>query len=616
MRRLALFAALLADVAAGGYTYEDFYRPDDWEYPTLEGKAYYSLNDYGDKAKIGYKLYPNKDGSYSANLTDGDHDAASAFMTAVEASVKAAEAMAQAKYAQAQTDAFAKRLANLLMTDGFEITDSAGVTRRVRISAGSIGAALGASSGSSAPLPATIDTEFGGEPDGVSISRTADGRIQMAGADGAASSRDEWWQYYGFFVPCLVGGGGLRWLRYGGWHDRTFATVSDGGRTMLTLAGWADDSAKCGTTVSDILTEENGNNRSDHYVLTRRGTGKGAAFHYVPFGERLAPGGMGADGASITTNAADGAVSDGVASLHGFAAQEDYAIPYKYQDKLFWRTADAWADGTSVEFAQDEDGNSKLSVKGARDYAGKHSRHYFGTSSDTSAALGWHELPNVTTNVVEGDEATISSDPSVPGQTGGGGVKTLGLKGWNYAHGGDPLFLANVGGALAYVPMATASNGVPCGCTNRWEALCEWVGDEARLEGDGTLTLPDGAPKGWADGESVERTDGGKYQVKGWASAGACGATVSEMLKDPDGDNAVSHLFLAKETGSGELHYVPLGDGVKAESGVALEVVGTTGSAVCTNRLTFASDPNSNVRFAVTDEGNGNVKITVGVYYK
>lgn len=615
MKRVTAFlAALLAAVAAGGYTYEDFYRPDDWEYPTLEGKAYF-VGDYGDKIPIGYKLYPKEDGSYSANLTDGGHDAASAFMTAIEASVKAAEAMAQAKYAQAQTDAFAKRLANLLMTDGFEITDSAGVTRRVRISAGSIGAALGASSGSSAPLPATIDTEFGGEPDGVSISKRADGRVQMVGADGAASSRDEWWLNYGFFVPYLVGGGRLGWLRYGGWHAKTFATVEDGGRTMLTLAGWADDSARCGTTLSEILTEESVNNRSDHYVLTRRGTGKDAAFHYVPFGDRLALGSMGADGASITTNAADGAVSDGAASLYGFAAQEDYAIPYKHGDRLSWRTASAWADGMSVEFGTDD---AKLSVKGARDYAGKHSRHYFGTASDTSAALGWHELPNVTTNVVEGDEATISSDPSVPGQTGGGDVKVLGLRGWNYGYSGDsPLLLANVGGMLDYVSMAVASNGVPCGCTNRWEALCEWVGDEAKLEDDGTLTLPDGAPKGWADGESVELTDGGKYQVNGWASAGACGATVSEMLRNPDGNDANTHLVLAKKTDTGKLHYVPLGDGIKAESGWALEIVGTDGgSAVCTNRLTFASASDSNVKFSVTDEGNGNVKITVGVYYK
>ena len=55
-------------------------------------------------------------------------------------------------------------------------------------------------------------------------------------------------------------------------------------------------------------------------------------------------------------------------------------------------------------------------------------------------------------------------------------------------------------------------------------------------------------------------------------------------------------------------------------SGGALIVEGTSGSAVttatCTNKLSFVSASDSNVKFTVTDMGNGNVRVTVGVYWK
>ena len=609
----AALAMAMAAAEAVGYTYKDFYRVDEFEAPVVSGVAYCG-NEYGDLTEISYKLVPGEDGSYGADLVKPVwFDAESAFWTAVKASVNAAEAMAEAKYAQAQTDAFAKRLSCLLMTDGFEIKDAAGGTARVRISAGSLGAALGASSGTSGPLDATIDAEFAAEPDGVSISKTRDGRLQVAGASAATSSTDEWWKGSGFFVPFLDGAGALGWKRYGGLCDGVFGTMTSDGRTMLTLAGWGDGSAECGTTMSKILTEKNVNNRADHYVLTRRGRGASAKFHYVPFGERLElGGGSPVDGTSITTNRDDGAVADGVASLYGWDGADSRSIPRKGDGRLEWTAPGGMVDGFSLALTDGANGGV-WELKDAHLYAGQHARHYFGTSGDSSAALGWHELPNVTTNVVAGDEVTVSS---TQGGASGEDVKTLGLKGWNYSYGGDPLFLANVGGALSYVPMATASNGVPCGCTNRWEALCEWVGDGARLEGDGALTLPKGAPDGWCDGKSVEVAAGGKLQVGGWASAAPCSASVSAMLEDPAGSDATTHLFLARKTDTGKLHYVPLGVGVSGGC-AAIEVVGTNGgSAVCTNRLTFASDENSDVRFVVSDEGNGNVRITVGVYYK
>ncbi len=107
--------------------------------------------------------------------------------------------------------------------------------------------------------------------------------------------------------------------------------------------------------------------------------------------------------------------------------------------------------------------------------------------------------------------------------------------------------------------------------------------------------------------------------IKGWGSQGGCGERLSDMLTDPDkADLRGKHEILCRFGGTkeGVIHYLPIGDVIKS-GGAVLEVVGTDGGkAVCTNRLTFASAQDSNVKFTVTDEGDGNVKITVGVYYR
>lgn len=469
----------------------------------------------------------------------------------------------QARLAQAQTDAFAERLANLLTADGFEVTDSAGVTKRMRISAGSLGAALGASSGSSAPIPATMDTEFGGSPDGVSIGKTADGRMELYGWSDAAASRDEWWDAYGFFVPCLAEGGrALEWKRYGGWHPDVFGTAQYYGRTALTLAGWTDERT-CDTDLKSILTAEDGDDRANHYVLTRYGVGGDAVFHYVPFGGRLEC--AAADGLSIVSNSA-----------------------------------------------------GAFEVKGASDVAGTNPRRYFGTGAAPAATFGWHELPKT----VHGDGATVSTDASVPVEgvaaPATAGAKGVGLRGWNYSYAGAaPLFLANVGGSLSYLPMEGGTNAPSCACSNRWEDALAWIGDGEDdgagglsfaedslsawlkslgfvyaspagggaefgfgLDADGGVSAPFGAPANWADGASVEATAGGAFALKGFATATPCSASVSAMLGDPSGADASTHLLLAKKTDTGALHYVPIGGGVPG--GAPLPVDGqsvTTNSA-------------------------------------
>ena len=286
------------------------------------------------------------------------------------------------------------------------------------------------------------------------------------------------------------------------------------------------------------------------------------------------------DGSSITTNSEDGASSSGVASLYGWSNASAEDFPREL------------VDGTSLAWAT-VDGGKVFEVKDAHVYAGQHSRHYFGTSNDKTAALGWHELPNVTTNRVEGDGITIAStvDDQDPG------LKRLGLLGWNKGWGGDPLFVVNAGGSIGYIPLPALTNLAACACSNKWTRTLEWIGDgEVGDDGltfesadldhylYGTLgyiysTTPDNlyfdndgeqieasftAPSNWADGDSVELTSEGAYQVAGWADASACAASMSAMLSSPEGSDATTHLLLAKKTDTGELHYVAIGDGVKS----------------------------------------------------
>lgn len=143
---------------------------------------------------------------------------------------------------------------------------------------------------------------------------------------------------------------------------------------------------------------------------------------------------------------------------------------------------------------------------------------------------------------------------------------------------------------------------------------------------DGLVPTWNGSSLDWtrfeifADDRSINTNKSGEVEVKGWGSQDGCGETLSHLLTDRDaGSERGKHEVLCRYGGKndGAMHYLPIGEVIGSGGSSALVVVGTDGgSAVCTNRLSFASDPNSNVKFTVSDEGNGNVKVTVGVYYK
>lgn len=610
-----LMAAFLASGVYGGIpsSAEGWYTPSGgFSRQSGSGTVWY-LDEEGNERSVSVSV--DEEGKVSGGMSSMTD---TALKTSYEALVKACANEAWNALQDEAIVTIGKNLHNLGLADGIDIvgTDPNGNEHRytMRFTPGS-GIRDSLDDGSRPEL--TDPTAGWNMADEKTLHWRTNNKMELTGADTATSSTDEWWNDYGFFVPFLKGAGALGWKKYGGWYDGVFGTMTSDGRTMLTLAGWTGGH-ECGTDMNSILTEENGDNRANHYVLTRYGTGSDAVFHYVPFGDRLEFGnGSPVDGSSITTNTSEGASVQGEASLYGWADAKADGIPQKGDGHLKWTPPADMVDGSSLALAEAEGGGKVWEVKDAHVYAGRYAKHYFGTGNDKSAPLGWHELPNATTNRVEGDEATISSNPNVPGAQPEEGLKRLGLRGWNYSYSGDPLFIVNQGGVVDYIPLPAITNLAACACTNKWKALLGWIEDGELNAEDGISftdsnldqylygklgyiysTTPgnlhfdnDGesiqasftAPENWADGASMDLTDGGAYQMAGFANASGCAASVSDMLSDPTGSDAATHLILAKKTDTGELHYVPMGSGVTGggehADGVTITTNATQGAA-------------------------------------
>lgn len=598
-----LMAAFLASWVYGGIpsSAEGWYTPSGgFSRQSGSGTVWY-LDEEGNERSVSVSV--DEEGKVSGGMSSMTD---TTLKTSYEALVKAC---ANEAWNALQDEAIAtigKNLHNLGLADGIDIvgTDPNGNEHRytMRFTPGS-GIRDSLDDGSRPEL--TDPTAGWNMADEKTLHWRTNNKMELTGADTATSSTDEWWNDYGFFVPFLKGAGALGWKKYGGWYDGVFGTMTSDGRTMLTLAGWTGGH-ECGTDMNSILTEENGDNRANHYVLTRYGTGSDAVFHYVPFGDRLEFGnGSPVDGSSITTNTSEGASVQGEASLYGWADAKADGIPQKGDGHLKWTPPADMVDGSSLALAEAEGGGKVWEVKDAHVYAGRYAKHYFGTGNDKSAPLGWHELPNATTNRVEGDEATISSNPNVPGAQPEEGLKRLGLRGWNYSYSGDPLFIVNRGGVVDYIPLPAITNLAACACTNKWNALLGWI-EDGELDGDDGITFSDstldqylygtlgyiysttadnlyfdndseevkasfGAPKNWTDGASLEASDGA-YRIKGFPAGASCSASVSAMLSDPTGSDATSHKVLAWYKGSDDdeatIHFVPMGDGVKSSADV------------------------------------------------
>ena len=278
------------------------------------------------------------------------------------------------------------------------------------------------------------------------------------------------------------------------------------------LKGWGTptaDSVKCDDALSSqLLTGD-----ETHHVVTRLNNG---TLHYTPVGKLSV---MSPDDSTITTNAANGATETGKASLYGYnldATGSGY-IPSKGSDggALTWLNPADMVDGTSLAQATTGSGTKVWEVKDAHSYAGAQARHYFGTGDDS--ALGWHELPNVTTNNVVGDEKTISSTFDQTGET-----KILGLKG--FPTSGTLLALACQGGDLLYIPFPA---------------------------GGGTNLVA-------VDDVSVSSNTTGRLQLHGWETQGSCGEKAAEILAGGEAASQSKHEIVTRYGGAGgSMHYLP-----------------------------------------------------------
>ena len=278
------------------------------------------------------------------------------------------------------------------------------------------------------------------------------------------------------------------------------------------LKGWdtpTADSVKCDDALSSqLLTGD-----ETHHVVTRLNNG---TLHYTPVGKLSV---MSPDDSTITTNAANGATETGKASLYGYnldATGSGY-IPSKGSDggALTWLNPADMVDGTSLAQATTGSGTKVWEVKDAHSYAGTQARHYFGTGDDS--ALGWHELPNVTTNNVVGDEKTISSTFDQTGET-----KIFGLKG--FPTSGTLLALACQGGDLLYIPFPA---------------------------GGGTNLVA-------VDDLSVSSNAMGRLQLNGWETQGSCGEKAAEILAGSEAASQSKHEIVTRVGGAGgNIHYLP-----------------------------------------------------------
>lgn len=218
--------------------------------------------------------------------------------------------------------------------------------------------------------------------------------------------------------------------------------------------------------------------------------------------------GLLADEKAVTTNAAPFEAF----TLVGFGDAKENDIPFKDSTKLNWQPITDFLDTTVDNKSIVLNDKDKLAVKGAETVSSP--KKYFGTGTSTSV-IGWYDLPNVTTNRIDADEVTLTTDNSADGK-----VKTI-----------------------------------------RWKTTPPSAPSLARMGGDGIEWIPfnditnQNAIVG-VDDVSVETNENGNLQIKGWDNQASCGADITKMLTDEGDKNRNDHEILCRV--GGQIHYLPL----------------------------------------------------------
>ena len=170
------------------------------------------------------------------------------------------------------------------------------------------------------------------------------------------------------------------------------------------------------------------------------------------------------------------------------------------------------------------------------------------------------------------------------------------------------------GGFPNYVQIGKILAG-GCGCTNAWTTLLQWIedGEMTALDGitftdeslaeylktkgfiysttpddfhfnndDDGITASFDAPVNWWDSYSIDISEGGTVQLKGWEYGEGIGTTLASMLSaDDDGGAGTGddYLLVAQNLVDGSMAYIPVGSGIGGGSAYVDDVTITTNAA-------------------------------------
>ena len=311
----------------------------------------------------------------------------------------------------AQFETLGENLTKVLMVDGMSFKVN-GKTYTLKMNKSTLSSAI--KSGSTIEYEDVDGLFSAGDADERTINLTQDEqKLQLMNADRVVISSltplaDSENNSKVIGIPALYNGG-LIWFKWGGLCDKNFSIDTEG---RIALKGWSGGN-ECGTSISEMLTEEDGANRANHYVLSRFGEGDEATFHYVPMGGRLEGLTAAADDESITSDIENGAMESNTLSLAGWSTADLGAIPTRGMSKLKWRTLEDMVDDKSIGVVEglipgDED--KKFEIKGASQV--KSELRYFGTPKG-SDAIGWYKLPDLNLNLTGTDGSTACATNSI-----------------------------------------------------------------------------------------------------------------------------------------------------------------------------------------------------------
>lgn len=386
--------------------------------------------------------------------------------------------------------------------------------------------------------------------------------------------------------------------------EKSLVWRQNGDKWTLEVNGWYSP-----TTVKDDLSTLLVGGRSSYKLLVR--TGNNAPMQYMDIGQLSGMvGGAPPDETSITTNATG---HKGELRLKNMDDDEDYYLPYNYAGSLLWGAPTMW-DGDTVQWTKKSGGDGYVAeLAGFTTGGAIGAGHYYGMAVGGNS-LGFHELPNVTTNTVVADGVHLTTDLLNGGET----------KRFKFAlPSGGSTFLVGRDGFLPFNPDATTNGAAEVKVDD--SSITTNGAGEVELKGwpafgSGFLAKTDGGALAVASltpTNGLATADGSgddlRFGLAGW-DRGACNATISSMLTDDNDLDRNKHLILAKYAGGADddLHYVPIGDVIKTNAPPKdITINGVTGT-----NFVFEAASDSDVRFTVEQGEDGAIHIKVGVYWQ